>query len=78
MRGNQSCFTNISVYDNYFLDKLCNDYIFPDGTGPDKEIVKKLQEVFLDSMNEILSRTPCTFPVTTACFSVDEDHNIKD
>lgn len=78
MRGNQSCFTNISVYDNYFLDKLCNDYIFPDGTNPDKEIVKKLQEVFLDSMNEILSRTPCTFPVTTACFSVDEDHNIKD
>lgn len=78
MRGNQSCFTNVSVYDDYFLDKLCKDYIFPDGTTPNKDIVKKTQEIYLDVMNETLSRTPCTFPVTTACFSIDENHNIKD
>ena len=29
-------------------------------------------------MNEELKRTPLTFPVTTACFSVDEDKNIRD
>ena len=78
MRGNQSPFTNVSVYDDKFLDKLCGDYIFPDGTSPDKEIIKKMQTLFLDIMNREMERTPITFPVTTACFSIDEDHNIQD
>lgn len=78
MRANQSPFTNVSVYDDYFLDKLCEDYIFPDGSSPDKEIVKRIQTIYLDTMNEELKRTPLTFPVTTACFSVDSERNIKD
>lgn len=73
-----SPFTNLSVYDDNFLDKLCGDYIFPDGSTPDKEIVKKLQNIYLDIMNEELQRTPLTFPVTTACFSIDKDNNIQD
>ena len=72
MRANQSPFTNVSVYDDYFLDKLCGDYLFPNGTTPNKQTVKKLQEIYLTIMNEELSRTPLTFPVTTACFSVDK------
>jgi len=78
MRANQSPFTNISVYDKYFLDKLCEDYLFPDGSSPDKDIVNKLQEIYLNIINDELSRTPLTFPVTTACFSIDEENNIKD
>lgn len=78
MRGAQSPFSNLSIYDNYFLDKLCADYIFPDGSTPDKEIIKKLQNIYLDIMNEELQRTPVTFPVTTACFSIDKDNNIQD
>lgn len=78
MRANQSPFTNVSVYDNFFLDKLINDYIFPDGSSPDKNIVKKIQEIYLDIMNSELERTPLTFPVTTACFSIDKDNNIND
>lgn len=78
LRGQQSAFTNISVYDNYFLDKICNDYIYPDGTMPNKEIIKKLQKIYLDTMNKEMERTPITFPVTTACFSIDEENNIKD
>lgn len=78
MRANQSPFTNISIYDDNFLDKLCEDYIFPDGTTPNKDIVKKTQEIFLDTMNEELERTPLTFPVTTACFSIDKEKNIND
>lgn len=73
-----SPFTNLSVYDDNFLDKLCTDYIFPDGSTPDKEIVKKLQNIYLDIMNDELQRTPLTFPVTTACFSIDKDNNIQD
>ncbi|MDN5317856.1 MAG: hypothetical protein PWR08_1981 [Thermoanaerobacterium sp.] len=78
LRANQSPFTNVSVYDKYFLEKLCDDYIFPDGSQPNIEIVQKLQEIYLDIMNSEMQRTPVTFPVTTACFSIDENNNIKD
>jgi anaerobic ribonucleoside-triphosphate reductase len=78
MRANQSPFTNISVYDKYFLEDLCPNYLFPDGSTPDIEIIQKLQEIYLELMNEELERTPITFPITTACFTVDEDKNIRD
>jgi ribonucleoside-triphosphate reductase len=78
LRGNQSPFTNLSVYDKYFLGKLCGDYLFPDGSSPDIDIVNKLQEIYLDIINTELERTPLTYPVTTACFSVDEENNIQD
>lgn len=76
--GLQSGFYNVSVYDDYFLDSLIPDYIFPDGSSPDKEIVKKLQDIYLDTMNETMEISPITFPVTTACFCVDKDKNILD
>ena len=78
MRANQSPFTNVSVYDKYFLEKLCDDYMFPDGSSPNIEIVQKIQDIYLTIMNSELERTPLTFPVTTACFSVDGEKNIKD
>lgn len=79
LRANQSPFTNVSVYDDNFLNKLCDDYIFPDGSSPNKDIIKKLQDIYLSIMNDELRRgVPLTFPVTTACFSIDEDKNILD
>ncbi len=78
LRANQSPFTNVSVYDRYFLEKLCEDYIFPDGSCADIKIVQKIQEIYLDIMNTEMERTPLTYPVTTACFSVDENKNILD
>lgn len=76
--GLQSGFYNISVYDDYFLDSLQEDYVFPNGKTFDKELVKKLQDIYLDLMNETMEISPITFPVTTACFCVDEDKNILD
>lgn len=76
-RANQSCFTNLSLFDDPFLDNLCPDYKFSDGSA-DKEIVKELQEIFIDIMNSELRRTPVTFPISTACFSVDNSGSIKD
>lgn len=77
--GVQSAFTNISIFDDNFLKKLIPNYIFVDENGeqvtPKLETIKKTQEIFLDVMNEELSRTPVTFPITTACISVDEDNN---
>lgn len=76
--GLQSGFYNVSVYDDYFLDSLIDDYTFPDGNTPDKELVKKLQDVYLDTMNETMRISPITFPVTTACFCIDDNKNILD
>ena len=78
-RGNQSPFTNVSVYDNYFLDGLVKDYVFPDGNSPKIETVKNVQKIYVEAMNEELKRSDLTFPVTTACFYTKEgkikDHN---
>jgi len=80
MRGNQSPFTNVSVYDRNFLGELCPAYVL-DGVEADPGIVMTIQEIFLDVMNEELERTPVTFPVTTACFAVKDgeilDHTFK-
>ena len=77
MRATDSPFTNVSIFDDYFLDQLIPDYNFTDGKTT-KKTIKKIQELFLDIMNDEQERTPITFPVTTACFSIDNDKNIKD
>ena len=71
-RGNQSAFTNVSVYDHYFLEKLLPSYVVL-GRPVQEEAVQTVQRIFLECMNDILSRTPITFPVTTACFCVEEN-----
>ena len=70
-RGNQSPFTNVSVYDRHFLRQLVPAYLIG-GTAPDIETVEKVQDLFLDAYNETLARTPITFPVVTACFSAGQ------
>lgn len=77
-RGNQCPFINISIYDDNFLNDMLKDYLFPDGTIPNKNTVKLIQEMYLEIMNEEMERTPITFPITTACFSVDDNNNILD
>ncbi len=56
--GQQSPYTNISVYDRTFLVDMQDMYVFPDGSSFNVEFVLKLQELFLDIMNEELRRTP--------------------
>ena len=70
-RGNQSPFTNVSVYDRLFLEQLVPSYLIG-GTAPDIETVEKVQDLVLDAYNETLARTPITFPVVTACFSAGQ------
>lgn len=70
--------TNLAIFDDVFLDRLCNEYLFPDGSQPNKETVKLLQKMYVDLHNETLRITPFTFPVVTACFAVDDDRNIID
>lgn len=81
-RSNQSPFTNVSVFDDIFLDNLLPDYKFPDEdlgqVTPKKETVKKVQKLFLEAMNSELKRGALTFPVTTGCLSLDKDNNVND
>lgn len=76
--GLASGFYNLSVYDSRFLAGLAEEYIFPDGSALDIELVQKLQDIFLDLMNTTMDIKPITFPVVTACFAVDEESNILD
>jgi len=76
--GLQSPFTNVSVYDKYFLESLKENYIFPDGSTMNIKTIQKIQEMFMDIMNQELKRTPITFPVTTACFSINGDNTLRD
>ncbi len=71
-RGNQSPFTNISVYDSHFLQNLVKDYIFTDGKSPNISTIKIVQNLFVEAMNDELKRSDLTFPVTTACFYVKD------
>lgn len=70
-RGNQSPFTNVSIFDIYFLKELLPKYEI-DGRIPKLQTIHELQVMFLSIMNTELDRTPITFPVVTACFSKDE------
>ena len=70
-RGNQSPFTNVSVYDEHFLQQLVPTYVI-NGKAPRMETVKKVQTIFLECFNAVLERDPATFPVVTACFSLVE------
>lgn len=74
----ESPFCNISIYDSQFLTKLCNEYVFPDGKKVNIKTVVHLQNLFLTEMNNALKHTPITFPIITACFSIDENNEIVD
>lgn len=75
-RGNQSLFTNVSIFDKNFLSTIIPEtqlIIDDEIYGTDIETVQKCQEIFLDVMNEEAKRVVHTFPVTTACFSIKKD-----
>lgn len=83
-RGSQSLFSNVSVYDEKFLEQMIPAYVLDlehgdDGTySAQMHVVKKVQQTYLEIMNREMERKPLTFPITTACFAVDEDNNIQD
>ena len=77
----QSLFSNVSIYDDNFLDTLL-DYYFIEADDTmyfaEKDIVKRIQIMFLETMNEVMEQRITTFPVVTACFSLDDERNIQD
>lgn len=80
-RGNETLFTNISIFDKNFLKELCPSYTLElNGKiyNAQPELVDKIQKVFLNIMNRELKRRVLTYPITTACFSINENNEIQD
>lgn len=77
----QSLFSNVSIFDSNFLDSLISHYCIVDGENiyrAKKENVIKIQDMFLEIMNDTMSRRITTFPVLTACVSLDDERNVLD
>jgi ribonucleoside-triphosphate reductase len=62
-RGMQSAFVNFSYFDKAFFDGMFGNFYFPDGTQPQWESVKWLQQTFMKWFNEERLKTIITFPV---------------
>ena len=76
-RGSQSAFTNVSIYDKYFLKELFSTVVYPDGSPINMESVQKIQRLFIDWYNQECQKQIFTFPVITANL-VTVDGDIKD
>ena len=72
-RGSQSVFWNISVFDKYYFESLFDEFFFPDGSQPNYETVKKLQETFMEWLTVERTKELLTFPVLTAAYLVDKE-----
>ena len=78
-RGNQSPFTNVSVYDKHWLKALFKDHMNPDFTHPNLENAMRVQKLFVDELMNQLQDNPFTFPVMTAASLLDpETKEFKD
>lgn len=66
-RSNQSSFTNLSVYDKYFMKDLFEQVIYPDGSSVNLESVDRLQRWFAEYfVRQNIEDQVFTFPVITA------------
>ena len=77
--GMQSAFTNVSVFDEPYLEALFGGAEFPDGTFMIDELseIKKFQQVFMEVVAEIRSHNMFTFPVLTISL-LRQDGEFKD
>ena len=81
VRGDQSAFTNVSVFDHPYFEAIFGGSEFPDGSfmiDSEEEIIE-FQKAFIDVFNKIREKDVFTFPVLTASLLyqngkfVDED-----
>jgi len=72
-RSYQSVFWNISLYDEIYFQALFGNFVFPDGSVPSWESLKRLQAFFLDWFNQERKRALLTFPVVTAALVHDRE-----
>lgn len=77
-RGSQSAFTNVSMYDEYFLKDLFSNLLYPDMSEPNFESIKGLQEFYMDWFTNESKKQTLTFPINTNTLYKDDDNKIHD
>ncbi len=77
LRKVQSTFTNITIYDKFFLKEVCSYYLVKDNLI-DIDFVMYIQKMFINVLNDINSKQIATFPVLTVQFKKDESGEIED
>ena len=67
LRIDQSSFTNVSIFDHYYLESLFGGVEFPDGTLAVDHIedLIECQKIFMEVVSEIRSVNMFTYPVLT-------------
>ena len=68
VRGDQSAFTNVSVFDHPYFEAIFGGSVFPDGSfmiDYEEEIIE-FQKAFINVYNKIRETNVFTFPVLTA------------
>lgn len=67
LRGDQSSFTNVSIFDRNYIEALFGGLEFPDGTFAidNVEEIIEVQKVFMEVVSDIRSENMFTFPVLT-------------
>lgn len=77
-RGSQSAFINTNLYDKYFLEDLFSNILYPDGTTPNFDSIKKLQEFYMRFFVEESKHQTFTFPINTATFFRNKTGDVPD
>ena len=77
--GQQSLFSNISVFDRSNLAALFGDMVYPDGSKIDVHYVEYVQDVFMEWFGKgAPNGEPYRFPIVTANFTTDGEGGIVD
>jgi ribonucleoside-triphosphate reductase len=77
LRQVQSTFSNITIFDNIFMKEICSKYIIR-GTSIDVEFAMYIQQLFLETINELNNIQIATFPILTVQFKKNENNEIED
>lgn len=77
LRQVQSTFSNITIFDSFFMKELCTKYIV-NGDLIDPDFAMYVQKLFLLTVKELNKKQIGTFPILTAQFKKDENGEVED
>ena len=77
-RACQCAFTNLSLFDEYFLRDLFDTTVYPDNSFANYQSIMRLQEFYMRWYAGVSKQQTLTFPVNTACFYRNDNNEIVD
>lgn len=77
LRQVQSTFSNITIFDKFFMKEICSKYIIREDII-DYEFAMYIQKLFLETLNELNNIQIATYPILTAQFKKDSNGDIED